>query len=298
VSTQRELAVTYDVSNDFFRLWLDERMIYSCALFATDTTTLEDAQIHKLRWFHDMTHLAPRKRVIDIGCGWGGNLEFLARDMGVLDVTGITLSPAQYEHATQQASPGVHVYCESYLDHHPRQRYDAAISIGMFEHLATPEQARRGQSLDIYRRYFRMVWEWTRPGARFGLQSVISTRLPRSSKGIEDLAWATRRIFPGAVSPRLESIITALSPWWELVELHTRREQYEKTSAEWLRRLTRHRSVICERWGEDLYISYERYLSTCVEMFASGYQSLVQMVLVRTDHERNAIKNGLEPANV
>ena len=298
MSTQRELAVTYDVSNDFFRLWLDERMIYSCALFDDDTTSLEEAQLNKLRWFHDMTRLEPPKRVIDIGCGWGGNLEFLSREMGILDVTGITLSRRQYQHAQQMASPGVHVYCESYLSHKPERPYDAAISIGMFEHLATPEQARNGQSLDIYRRYFQLVWQWTRPGARFGLQSVISTRLPRSSKGIEELAWATRRIFPGAVSPRLESIVTALSPWWELVELHTRREHYERTSAEWLRRLKRHRSVICERWGEDLFVTYERYLSTCVEMFASGYQSLAQMVLVRTDHAPNEIRNETEPANV
>ncbi|MDD5581348.1 MAG: class I SAM-dependent methyltransferase [Methylobacter sp.] len=286
MSTQQQLAVTYDVSNDFFRLWLDKRMIYSCALFWNDTETLEEAQLNKLKWFYSVTKLTARSRVIDIGCGWGGSLQFLYEDMKVADVTGITLSRAQYLQAKQNALWVENVYCQSYLDHRPIHPYDVAISIGMFEHLATPHQARTGESLDIYRNYFRLVWEWTRPGALFGLQSVISARIPRHCKTLQDLAWATQQIFPGAVSPRLEAIITTLLPYWEVIELHTRREHYEKTSTEWLRRLSANKSTICKQWGEATFFEYERYLATCVEMFGGGYQSLVQMVLRRIDRER------------
>ena len=82
MSTQEQLAVSYDVSNDFYRLWLDQRMIYSCALFNNETESLEQAQINKLKWMHDAAKLSSKSRVLDIGCGWGGNLDFLAADMG------------------------------------------------------------------------------------------------------------------------------------------------------------------------------------------------------------------------
>src|SRR5438093_5480377 len=88
-STQAEVQVSYDVSNEFFRLWLDERMNYTCGVFE-GTDNLEEAQVKKLNIIHDYAHLTPDKRVLDIGCGWGANVEFLALDKGVKDVHGVT----------------------------------------------------------------------------------------------------------------------------------------------------------------------------------------------------------------
>ena len=282
MSTREDIAVTYDVANDFFRLWLDERMIYSCALFE-GTDDLETAQVNKLRYFHDGTRVTPDKRVLDIGCGWGGNLEFLARDMGVRDVTGITLSEAQYKEVAAKAAPGVSVECVSYKDYRPEEKFDAAISIGMFEHVATPEQARSGQHVEVYRDYFRRVWEWTNPGSWFGLQSVISLRIPRDRRHLRWLGWGTSTIFPGAITPRLEAIMASVNPYWEVVEVKTRREHYARTTAEWLRRLKRSERAIRERWGDELFAEYEEYLGGCVMVFDKGYQSLVQILLRRTD---------------
>ena len=283
MSTQEQIAVSYDVSNDFFRLWLDKRMNYSCALFYEDTETLEEAQTNKLRWHYEAAKLSPESHVLDIGCGWGANLTFLATDMGLRDVTGITLSRAQYQEIKQKSQPGVTVRCLSYKDFKPERRFDGIISIGMFEHLATPEQARSGENIGIYRDYFRRAWEWSREGAWFGLQSVIGGRIPRNRKALQDIGWTTYSVFPGAISPRLESVVASVSPYWEIVDLRTRRDHYEKTSAEWLRRLIAHEPTIRERWGATLFEDYRRYLEACVMAFADGYQSLAQFALRRVD---------------
>jgi cyclopropane-fatty-acyl-phospholipid synthase len=257
-------------------------MIYSCALFE-GTEDLEVAQVNKLRWFYDGIRMTPAKRVLDIGCGWGGSLEFLARDMKVSDATGITLSRAQYCEVVDKAIQGVTVECVSYLDYQPSDQFDAVMSIGMFEHIATPEQARSGEHVSVYRDYFRRVWEWTRPGSWFGLQSVTSLRFPRNRRDLRDLGWGTSTIFPGAITPRLEAIIAAMTPYWEAMEVKTRRSHYAKTTAEWLRRLRKHEQLIRDRWGDERFNEYERYLSGCVMVFDKGYQSLAQLLLKRID---------------
>src|SRR5215470_5684107 len=110
LSTKADIAVTYDVSNDFFSLWLDRRMIYSCALFE-GTDDLDQAQINKLAWFHEKARVTPEKRVLDIGCGWGGLMDFLSLEKGVRDVTGITLSEAQFSTIPEKGTPGISAEC-------------------------------------------------------------------------------------------------------------------------------------------------------------------------------------------
>jgi len=282
LSTQADIAVTYDVSNSFFSLWLDRWMIYSCALFE-GTDDLDQAQVNKLTWFFEKARVTPEKRVLDIGCGWGGLMDFFALEKGAKDLTGITLSQAQYNWVKEKGTPGVKVEFGSYLNYQPQEKFDAVVSIGMFEHIATPEQVRGGENLRIYRDYFRRVWEWTTPGTWFGLQSVIGALLPRKREEIRDLGWGTSTIFPGAVTPRPEVILSAVNPYWEVMELWTRREHYARTSAAWLEGLRKNESVIRERWGDQTFEDYERYLGGCVRVFEKGYQSLAQLVLRRID---------------
>ncbi len=257
-------------------------MIYSCALFE-GTDELDQAQVNKLRYFHDGVRVTPGKRLLDIGCGWGGSLEFFARDMGIEDVTGITLSRAQFDEIRRRTTPGVSVECVSYTDYQPAQKFDAVISIGMFEHIATPEQARTGQQISAYRDYFRRVWELTNPGTWFGLQSVITLRVPRDRDDLRELARGTATIFPGAITPRLEAIVASMNPYWEVKEVKTRREHYARTTSSWQQGLRRNEATIRERWGDDRYEEYDRYLGGCVMVFEKGYQSLAQLLLRRLD---------------
>ena len=204
-------------------------------------------------------------------------------EKGATDVTGITLSTAQLSAIEERKTPGVNAKLVSYLEYKPEKKFDAVVSIGMFEHIATPEQVRGGENLKIYRDYFRRVWEWTTPGTWFGLQSVIGALLPRKREEIRDLGWGTNTIFPGAVTPRPEVILAAVNPYWEVMELWTRREHYAKTAAAWLKGLQKNESVIREQWGDKTYEEYERYLGGCVRVFEKGYQSLAQVVLRRVD---------------
>lgn len=282
MSNQREVEVSYDVDNEFFRLWLDERMNYTCGLFA-ETESLEQAQLNKLAWLHDAAHVRPSSSVLDIGCGWGANIEYLAQDRGVRDVHGITLSSAQHAEIKRRAIPGVTASCVSYLDYQPPVKFDSIISICMMEHIVTPAEARAGKAIDMYRNYFRLAHSWTKPGAWFGLQTILRNRVPRIAADVRDIGWVTYEIFPGGITPRLEEIISAVNPYWEVIEVKTRRLDYKRTCEHWLSRLRKHEALIKERWGAKLFTDYERYLSTCVRGFEMHYQSLAQYSLQRID---------------
>jgi cyclopropane-fatty-acyl-phospholipid synthase len=281
-STQKDVQVSYDVSNEFFRLWLDERMNYTCGLFE-GTDNLEVAQLKKLAWLHDAAHVTKESSLLDIGCGWGANIEYNAVDRGVRDVHGITLSPAQHEEIKRRKLPNVTSNVVSYLDYKPPVKFDSIISICMMEHICTPEEVRTGKAIDMYRNYFRLAHEWSKPGAWFGLQTILRNRVPRIPQDVRDIGWVTYAIFPGGITPRLEEIIAAVNPYWEVVEVKTRRLDYKMTCEHWRARLRDHEKLIREKWGDQLFVDYDRYLSTCVRGFEMHYQSLAQYSLHRID---------------
>jgi len=281
-STQKEVEISYDVSNEFFRLWLDERMNYTCGIFE-DTDNLEVAQLKKLNLIHDFAHITPDKRVLDIGCGWGANIEFLAKDKNVKDVHGVTLSRSQFEEIKKREIPGLTAHCVNYFDYEPDLKFDALTSICMIEHVSSPEEARDGKAVDLYRNYFKKAHRLTNKGAWFGLQTILRNFVPRKSKDIRDLGWVTYEIFPGGITPRMEDIVQAVNPYWEIMETKTRREDYGKTCWHWRKRLRDNEALIKEKWGNKTYDDYDRYLTTCVTGFEKHYQSLAQWSLRRID---------------
>jgi cyclopropane-fatty-acyl-phospholipid synthase len=282
-STKDEVQVSYDVSNEFFRLWLDERMNYTSAVFEHEGQSLEAAQLNKLRILADFAHITPDSKVLDIGCGWGANLEYLATTRGVKNAYGVTLSSAQMEEINRRKIPGVMAYCCDYKDHKPEVKYDAIESICMIDHLVSPEEARLGKAVDNYRKFFRTAHQWTRPGAWFGLQHIVRNRVPRDKKDLEDVHWVTHVIFPGGLNPRIEEVVQAVTPYWEIVEMHSRRMDYRKTTHEWRKRLRDHEAEVKDKWGSQVFEDYDRYLSTCVNAFDKHYSSLAQYALRRID---------------
>jgi cyclopropane-fatty-acyl-phospholipid synthase len=296
-STQRDIEVSYDVSNEFFRLWLDDRMHYTSASYrrasdgesvagpaaaahgqALPEETLEEAQITKSKILYDYAQVTPDTLVLDIGCGWGAYLEYLA-SRGVKRIHGITLSTAQHEEILSRKLPGVWTKVVDYRDYIPDEKYDALISIEMIDHLCSPAQSREGKAIELYRAYFEKLHAWVKPGAYFGFQAILRNRVPRTRKDLEDLAFTADVIFPGGLNPRLEEIIAAVNPYWEVLQLRTQRESYLKTTAEWLRRLRAHAEPIRQKWGEEVFRDYERYLDTCVRAFTNHWSSDVQIQL-------------------
>jgi cyclopropane-fatty-acyl-phospholipid synthase len=280
MATRAEIQRSYDVGNDFFRLWLDTRMNYSCALW-NDATTLEQAQANKLVFLSRLAHVGSDTSVLDIGCGWGANLQHLS-ESGAAAAHGITLSPAQFDWIVKRDLPRVTAEVVDYRDFAPPHPFGAAISICMFEHIATPDQARRGEHMAIFRDFFARVHRWTSPGAWFALQTIVFDRTPRG-EDLLDVARATRDVLPGSRCARFEEVVMASSRHWELVDAVTRRTDYVRTCEEWLSRLRAHRAEITGRWGEDVYATYDHYLRTCRTSFLERYLSLVQISFRRID---------------
>jgi cyclopropane-fatty-acyl-phospholipid synthase len=286
-STRTEIEIGYDISNEFFRLWLDERMHYTSAVYDAEHTTLEQAQRNKSRWLADFAEVTPEKLVMDIGCGWGANLEYLSLDRKVHRTHGITLSRAQHDEIMARKLPGVSVSCEDYQEFQPKEKYDALVSIEMIDHLVSPAQQQAGLAIDIYRKYFNTVSTWVKPGSYFGFQAILRDRVPRARADLADLKFTADVIFPGGLNPRLEELVAACGQSWEIVQLNTRRIDYEKTTAEWLRRFRLNKEkIMASGWGtkvmsngETVWTNYDRYLSTCVKAFANHWSSDVQMKL-------------------
>ena len=278
-STRQEVEIGYDISNEFFRLWLDERMHYTSAVFDEKNTTLEQAQINKCRILADFAEVTPDSLVMDIGCGWGANLEYLVLERKVKRAHGVTLSRAQHDEIMARKLPGVTTWCIDYREHAPAEKYDGLVSIEMIDHLVSPKQQQEGLAIPIYRDYFNTLAKWVKPGACFGFQAILRDRVPRSRKDLEDLKFTADVIFPGGLNPRLEELVAAAGQSWEIQQLHTRREHYGKTTAEWLRRFRLHEKDIRAKWGDTVWSNYDRYLSTCVRAFENHWSSDVQMKL-------------------
>src|SRR4051812_25908066 len=142
-SSKAEVEVSYDVSNEFFRLWLDERMNYTCAVYESPEQSLEAAQLNKLRVLSDFAKVTPEKKVLDIGCGWGAALEYVVSARNVKRAVGVTLSTAQAEEVNARKIPGVQVIGADFTKFDTDERFDSLISICMIDHLCSPEEARK-----------------------------------------------------------------------------------------------------------------------------------------------------------
>ncbi|TNF25540.1 MAG: class I SAM-dependent methyltransferase [Deltaproteobacteria bacterium] len=281
-STKEEIDRSYSVSNDFFKLWLDENMHYTSAVYDSEHTTLEAAQENKVRRLYRFAEITPEKRVLDIGCGWGSAIDVITR-MGCKEAVGITLSDEQVKYCHDRNIPNATFKIQDYATYEPAQKYDALISIEMIDHLVSPLQQREGMAVDIYRQYFKKLASWVEPGAYFGFQAILRNRIPRNRQHLDDLRFTADVIFPGGLNPRIEELVAAISPRWELIELHMMREDYGKTTAEWHRRLRMHEDTIREQWGDQVYDDYDRYLNACVRQFDMHYSGDVQMKLRRID---------------
>src|SRR5437660_2169821 len=159
----------YDVSNEFYQLWLDPTMTYSGALYEPGDT-LETAQLRKIDYHIDQARAAGAKRVLDVGCGWGGLLRRLAETHGVGEAVGLSLSQAQVEWGRRIAPSNVDLRIENWSDHEPAALYDGIISIGAFEHFARLEST-DAERIASYRSFFARCRDWLKPHGRISLQT-------------------------------------------------------------------------------------------------------------------------------
>ena len=267
----------YDLGNDFYRLWLDESLTYSCALWA-DGDTLEAAQERKLDYMIDGAQAAGAARVLDIGCGWGSLAARLVSLHGVKSVVGLTLSEAQAEHVAATAPGGVEVHVQNWADHEPAEPYDAIVSIGAFEHFASYGLP-RDERISAYRHFFKRCRELLKPGGRLALQTCAkgnNIRLDRQTAA--ELRFIIETIFPESELPWLSEIAVASEKLMDPVSVRNDPDHYARTCAEWLNRLRANREEALDLVGERAVADYERYLDVTVKHFSRRHLGLLRLV--------------------
>ena len=270
-SVDRDAAAVryhYDVGNDFFALFLDESMTYSCAVFSRGAQTLEEAQRTKLELVASKLELKPGMRVLDVGCGWGAFAIHAARHHGV-KVTGVTISPAQAELARERVREAglaeeVEILVADYRQL-PRASFDAIASIGMSEHVGDSQ-------IDVYA---SSLFTLLRPGGLL-LNHAISAMDP-DDEPLEDL-FSTRYVFPDGETLPLSRVQLAL----ERAGFHTEhveafREDYAVTLDHWARRLDRHLDEAQRLAGDERLRVWRLYLRAAGRGFAIGLTAVYQV---------------------
>ena len=171
-TSPRAIRHHYDLSDDFFRIWLGPDMVYSCGWWEAGDgrDSLAQAQHRKLDFFADRLGVRGA-RVLDVGCGWGALLDRFVRVHGAASGTGLTLSPGQAGFAARRNVPGVSYLLQSWTDHEPSEPYDAITCIEATEHFAS-ETLSPDEKVEVYRAFFERAASWLRPGGRMGLQLI------------------------------------------------------------------------------------------------------------------------------
>jgi cyclopropane-fatty-acyl-phospholipid synthase len=271
----------YDLSNDFYALWLDATsMSYTCALYE-EGDDLDRAQLRKIDYLVDAACAANRERVLDVGCGWGNTLRRLVDGHGVGRAVGITLSEAQERWMARRPDPRVEVRLESWVDHEPAAPYDAIISVEAVEAFAKPGLS-SAEKIEIYRALFERCHRWLKPGGGMSLQMIAY-----GNADAADLdAFIAEELFPESDLPKLAEIASASERLFEIVTLRNDRAHYARTSRAWLDRLRANRAEATRLVGEDAVDRYLRYLRLCIYMFASGGCDLHRIALRRIDRPR------------
>lgn len=270
-------AVTYhyDVSNDFYSLWLDSRMVYSCAYFQSPDDDLDTAQLRKLDYICKKLRLKPGQRLLDIGCGWGGLVIHAAQNYGV-QATGITLSQPQAELANARIQAAgladrAQVFVRDYRQMDEREAYDALVSVGMFEHV--------GKALLGV--YFARAWQLLKPGGVFLNHGIANRADAKPSRG---RSFSDTYVFPdGELVPISTTLTIAEANGFEVRDVESLREHYTLTLRHWVRRLEAHHEEALKFVDEPTYRVWRLFLSGSAHGFKVGTNNVYQTLLVKPD---------------
>jgi cyclopropane-fatty-acyl-phospholipid synthase len=290
-ATQAAIEQHYDVGAEFYRLWLDERMVYSCALWdGAPDGDLAGAQLAKLGWHATTAAVDGAARVLDVGCGWGAMLAYLTGQRGVGHATGLTLSSDQAAVAAGVGGP-VDVRLEDWRDHEvPDGHYDAVVSIGAFEHFARHELD-TAERRTVYREFFDRCARWVRPGGRLSLQTIAYEDFDPETGAVS--TFFTDEIFPESSLPRLSDVVVAAEASWRVVAYRSDADQYERTLHLWQQRLEAARQQATDLVGRDTYRRYVRYLRVSRAMFDRRTCTLLRIGFERRPTAMHGASGGL-----
>jgi len=273
----------YDVGNDFYRLWLDERMVYSCAYFQTGEETIDAAQLAKLDHICRKLRLQPGERLLDIGCGWGGLIVHAAKHYGVHAV-GITLSDNQFALAKERIKTAglegrVEALLLDYRDAPARfgdASFDKVSSVGMFEHVGQ-------KNLPVYLGVARRL---LRDRGLFMNHGITSPDADGRTVGSGVSEFMDKYVFPHTELPPLHLIVREMAAQnLEVYDVESLRPHYARTLAHWSRRLEGQLDVAGKLVGDRTLRIWRAYLAVSSLGFAQGWLNVYQVLASRQEAE-------------
>jgi cyclopropane-fatty-acyl-phospholipid synthase len=263
----------YDVSNDFYSLWLDRNLVYSCAYFRGESDSLEIAQEQKLDHILNKLMLRPDEQFLDIGCGWGALILRAAKKYGAR-ATGVTLSRNQFEFASRRIrEEGLEDRCEVRLQDYreiPGEGvYDKIASVGMFEHVG----------LKHLKGYFGKIRSLLAEDGLVLNHGITATDPESSWVGLGAGEFINRYVFPHGELPHLSLVLHEMSgAGLEVADVESLRRHYARTCFEWARRLEENRERAIAAAGDKRYRIWQIYLAGCAHGFANEWMNIYQVL--------------------
>ncbi|MDD2972390.1 MAG: cyclopropane-fatty-acyl-phospholipid synthase [Lachnospiraceae bacterium] len=274
---KKEVSSHYDIGNDFYKLWLDEDLNYSCGYFRNETDTLYEAQCNKVERILEKLDLQEGMSLCDIGCGWGFLLIQAAKKYKIHGV-GITLSTEQKKKFQERiVEEGLEEYLSvRLLDYRdlPKQKlsFDRVVSVGMLEHVGR----------EHYEMFMESVKSILRPGGLFLLHYISALQEHPGDP------WIKKYIFPGGVVPSLRELIHIAGDMnYYTLDVESLRRHYNKTLLCWNANFQKHRQEVVEMFDEKFARMWELYLCSCAASFMNGVIDVHQILFT------NGINNEL-----
>ena len=267
----------YDVSNDFYALWLDRNMVYSCGYFKSGDEDIHTAQEQKLDHICRKLRLRPGDKLLDIGCGWGGLVRWATKHYGV-DATGITLSRNQHALASARIRvDGLENRCrvllQDYRDVPGEGVYDKISSVGMFEHVGL-------KNLPLY---FGVIHRLLKDGGIVMNHGITSVDPESRSVGLGAGDFVEKYVFPHGELPHASLALREMSAaGLEVMDIETLRLHYAKTLWHWSERLEANLERAREYAGDKRLRIWRAYLAGCAHAFSQRWVSIHQMLAVKT----------------
>ena len=270
------ISYHYDLSNDFYQLWLDRDMAYSCGYFETGEESLDEAQQAKFRLLCRKLRLKPGEYLLDVGCGWGGLARFAAREFGV-KVFGITLSKEQLKLARERVNAEglqdkVDLQLQDYRDLPQDGRFDKIVSVGMFEHVGHAN----------LREYCEILSNAVREGGLVMNHGITAKHTDGRPVGRGAGDFIERYVFPNGELPHLSMMTAEISEaGLEVVDVESLRLHYARTLGHWSQRLEDNLDVAAKMVPEQILRIWRLYLAGCAYAFAHGWINIDQILATK-----------------
>jgi cyclopropane-fatty-acyl-phospholipid synthase len=281
MATQEDIEKHYDIDNEFYALFLDDKYLgYTCGVWDS-AKNIEQSQTDKFERICNYAHVKADYKVLDVGCGWGGLSTFIGEHFDNTYVHGLTLSTKQLQYIQNAKNPIASVELCAWQNFvAPERKFDAIISIGCLEHFATYEDSISGKQREIYKDFFDWCLSVTTPDAYVGLQTIIITRLPSNIQELRD-SWLVHKIFPGSALASISDLQESVTDKYEISAVSRIGHDYVQTLQAWIDKMLLNKDELVEKYGQVLFDEYLAYFEGAKRCFETGYFDLYQVSLKR-----------------